>query len=107
MTDMYESQEWSEFPYEDYKKHLISGGAPFGKFNATIAEAIEAYSSIIDELQKALGEAADDLGKAANQFASMRESQEAGHHVAIETNPELFEEKERKARNAIWGQQQS
>jgi hypothetical protein len=92
-----------EFPFEKYKQHLINGGAPFGKFNNTINEAIEAYQEIILDLQKSLLEAANDLGKAANQFASMRESQKYGHYPPISNNPEIFEDKANRARLSAWG----
>lgn len=52
-------------------------------------------------LHVALEEAANDLGKAANQFASMRESQRVGFNPPIRDNPEKFEEKEAKARAAL------
>lgn len=55
----------------------------------------------VAELRAALEDAADDLGKAANQFAAMRESQRAGHMPEILTNPERFEEKEARARAAL------
>lgn len=54
-----------------------------------------------ERLREALGRAADDLGKAANQFASMRESQRVGHTPPIQRNPERFAEKEARARAAL------
>jgi hypothetical protein len=54
-----------------------------------------------DRLREALKEAADDLGKAANQFASLHESQQHGHRPDIRTNHHVFAEKELKARAAL------
>lgn len=54
-----------------------------------------------DAALQALAEAADDLGKAANQFASMRESQKSGHSPSVQNNPEIFEAKEAKARAVL------
>lgn len=51
-------------------------------------------------LREALRRAADDLGKAANQFAAMRESQKADHYPIVKNNPEIFEAKEARARTA-------
>lgn len=50
---------------------------------------------------EALKVAADDLGKAANQFASMHESQQHGHYPDIRSNHHIFAEKEAKARAAL------
>jgi hypothetical protein len=54
-----------------------------------------------DAAVNALDEARAGLGSAANQFAAMRESQEAGHFPEVHNNPEKFAEKADAAARAL------
>jgi septal ring factor EnvC (AmiA/AmiB activator) len=70
--------------------------------NARAAESQrDALRAELERVKGALSEAADDLGKASNQFESMKRSLAAGHKPAIIRNPDIFAEKERKARAAL------
>lgn len=55
-------------------------------------------------LRGALEAAADDLGKAANQFASIHESQQYGHYPDIRQNHHKFAAKEARARAVLTGE---
>jgi hypothetical protein len=84
---------FTEYP----STHRLAGQTVEVVPRSLLAAEREARQGMAD----ALKEAADDLGKAANQFASMRETQRAGHLVHIIENPEIFEAKEAKARAAL------
>lgn len=62
-------------------------------------EYVDAQS--FDEMATALQDAHAGLVSAANQFAAMRESQQAGHFPEVHNNPEKFEEKAAAARAVL------
>jgi hypothetical protein len=57
--------------------------------------ALNEQSSYIEELEKALSLAADDLDKAANQFEGLKGG------LPIKKNPEIFRKKALRARSHI------